>query len=86
MVDGEGTFVTLDHTFERCHLDPWYSQVSLHTNTKGDLNQALYDSIHKRIDKLMENYQCPALPGDKRAALDEIMCSIGMNEADMNKV
>lgn len=86
VVEEEGTFVTIDHTFERCHLDPWYSQVSLHTNTKGDPNQALYDSIHKRIDKLMENYQCPALPGDKRAALDEIMCSIGMNEADMNKV
>lgn len=81
-----GTFVTLDHTFERCRIDPWYSQVSLHTNTKGDPNKALYESIQARIAKLVDGYQCPALPEEKRAALDEIMRGLGMKEEDIARV
>lgn len=85
-VEGDGTFVTLDHTFERCRLDPWYSQVSIHSNTKGDPNKALYDSIHKRLEKLLGDYQCPALPAEQRKALDEMMQKIGMKAEDMAKV
>ncbi|HIX29556.1 MAG TPA: trimethylamine methyltransferase family protein [Candidatus Blautia stercoravium] len=85
-IKGDGTFVTLDHTFERCRIDPWYSQVSIHTNTKGDPNQALYASIQKRLDTLLENYQCPKLPEEQRQALDTLMREIGMNEKDMAKV
>lgn len=82
----DGTFITIDHTFERCRIDPWDSQVSIHTKTTGDPNQALYASIQKRIDSLMANYQCPALPKEKRAALDEIMRGLGMKDADIAKV
>ena len=84
--DEDGTFVTLDHTFERCRIDPWYSQVSIHKKTKGDPNQALYESIHKRIDKLMEEYKCPELPTYQRQELDAYMRKLGMKEEDMNKV
>lgn len=85
-IEGDGTFVTLDHTFERCRIDPWYSQVSIHANTKGDPNQALYASIHKRLNKLLENYQCPQLPEDQRHALDTMMRELGMDEKDIAKV
>lgn len=85
-VEEDGTFVTLDHTFERCRIDPWYSQVSLHSNTKGDPNKALYDSIQKRIENLLTGYQCPALSQEKRAALDEIMRGLGMKEEDIARV
>ncbi len=85
-VEEEGTFVTLDHTFDRCRIDPWDSQVSIHSNTTGDPNKALYDSIQKRIDKLVTNYKRPELPKEKRAALDEIMRGLGMSEADISRV
>ncbi len=82
----DGTFVTLDHTFERCREDPWYSQVSIHKKTTGDPNAALYASCQARIEELLAGYQCPALPEEKRAALDELMRSIGMKDADIARV
>ena len=83
--DGE-TFVTSDHTFERCRTDPWFSQVSVHSNTKEEPNKVLYESIHKRMDALFANYTCPELPAEKRQALDQIVRELGMKEADMAKV
>lgn len=85
-IEGDGTFITLEHTFDRCRIDPWYSQVSLHTNTTGDPNQALYASIQDRIQQLLQDYQCPTLPDDQRKALDEMMRKLGMKEADIAKV
>lgn len=81
-----GTFVTSNHTYERCHIDPWFAQVSIHKYTEGDPNQALYESIHKRIDKLMAEYQCPKLPAEQQEALDRFMRNLGMEEKDMRKV
>lgn len=85
-VEEDGTFVTIDHTFERCRMDPWFSQVSLHSNTTGDPNKALYESIQKRIDLLVNNYKCPVLPEEKRTALDEIMRELGMKDSDIARV
>lgn len=81
-----GTFITIDHTFERCRIDPWYSQVSIHTNTKGDPNKALYESIQSRINKLIGSYEVPAMDADKKAALDAFMLELGMSQSDMDKV
>lgn len=83
--DGE-TFVTSPHTFEHCRKDPWYSQVSLHQNTTGDPNKALYDSIQRRIDTLVSGYQCPKLPDEVRAALDDYMRKLGMTDSDIARV
>lgn len=85
-IEEGATFVTSDHTFERCRIDPWYSQVSIHTNTEGDPNKVLYESIQKRIDKLVSGYKCPELPAEQRAALDEIMRGLGMKEEDIARV
>ena len=85
-IEGDGSFVTSDHTLERYRIDPWYSQVSIHSNTVGDPNAALYASIQKRIDSLLAGYQRPELAPEKRAALDELMRSIGMKEEDINRV
>lgn len=78
-----GTFVTLDHTFDRCRIDPWYSQVAIHKVTKGDPNKALYESIQKRIQKLLDEYERPELEEDKRQALDELMRGLGMKDEDI---
>lgn len=83
--DGE-TFVTHEHSFNHCRTDPWYPTVSIHKNTTGDPNQVLYDSIRKRIDYLTQNYQCPKLPEETRAELDQFMRNLGMKEEDIAKV
>ena len=82
----DGTFVTLDHTFDRCRTDPWNRQVSIHKKTTGDPNRALYDSIQARMNKLLKEYRCPELPAEQRAALDDIMRGIGMREEDIRRV
>ena len=86
VIEEDGTFVTADHTYDRCRIDPWYSQVSLHGKTDGDPNEALYASIRKRIDKLLEGYVAPELESTKRKALDDLMRSIGMKEEDIARV
>ena len=85
-IEGDGTFVTCMHTFMRCRTDPWYSQVSIHSNTEGDPNKALYESIQKRIEQLVDGYERPALDPEKRAALDELVRGLGMAEEDIARV
>lgn len=85
-IEEDGTFVTLEHTFERCRIDPWNSQVSVHRNTKGDPNKALYESISARLEHLLSSYKCPEMPEAQRRALDELMKKIGMKAEDMAKV
>lgn len=86
VIEEEETFVTQDHTFDHCRTDPWYSTVSIHKNTEGDPNKVLYDSIQKRMNYLIGHYQCPELPEETRAALDEFMRKLGMKESDIARV
>ena len=86
VVEEDDTFMTCDHTFERCRIDPWYSQVSLHGRAHGEPNAELYASIHKRMNEMLDRYQCPALPEEKRSAMDALMRGLGMKESDIAKV
>lgn len=79
-------FITAEHTFERCRLDPWFSTVSVHDNGHGNPNEELYVSAQKRIQKVLEEYEYPALPQEKRDALDAIMRKLGMKEEHITKV
>ena len=83
--EGE-SFVSSEHTFDRCRIDPWYSIVSLHGRSKGDPNEELYSSIRKKMNEMLEHYECPALHDKKRTALDDIMRELGMKESDIAKV
>ena len=86
VIEEDETFVSSEHTFERCRTDPWVSKVSVHGKTNGDPNEALYASIHRKMDEMLGSYRCPALPPEKRAALDELMRGLGMKESDISKV
>ena len=86
VIDNNSNFVVSTHTFERFRIDPWYSQVSLHSNTEGDPNQALYASIQKRMNSLLESYQYPEMPAEQRQTLDDFMREIGMDKSDMAKI
>lgn len=79
-------FITAEHTFERCRLDPWFSTVSIHDNGHENPNEELYASAQKRIQKVLEEYEYPALSQEKRDALDAIMRKLGMKEEHITKV
>ncbi len=83
--DGE-SFLTTDHTAERCRIDPWTPQVSLHKNASGDPTQELMDSIHARIDELLENNVVPELAPETRAKLDAVIRRVGMKDEDIARV
>ncbi|MDO5410672.1 MAG: trimethylamine methyltransferase family protein [Lachnospiraceae bacterium] len=80
------TFVTSEHTFDRFRIDPWYSTVSTHDNGDGNPNGQLYASAQKRVKQLLNAYECPALPAEKREALDAIVRKLGMKEEDIARV
>lgn len=86
VIESGDSFVTTEHTFDHCRTDPWYPQVSLHKNTEGDPGQALLESIQARLNKVLDEYECPALPADVRAKLDDIMRRIGMKESDIARI
>lgn len=86
VVEEGSNFVTSEHTFDRCRIDPWYSTVSLHSNAHGNPNDELYASAQKRIREVLDEYKYPALPGEKRDALDVIMKDLGMKQEDIAKV
>lgn len=86
-VVSEGSnFVTSEHTFERCRIDPWYSTVSVHSNGHGNPNDELYASAQKRITAILDEYKYPAFSQAKRETLDSIMRSLGMKDKDIAKV
>lgn len=86
VVEEGSNFVTAEHTFERCRLDPWFSTVSVHDNGHGDPNGELYASAQRRIQEVLNEYEYPALSQEKRDALDAIMRKLGMKEEDIAKV
>ena len=86
VIVNNSNFVVSSHTYERFRIDPWYSQVSLHCNTEGDPNKALYTSIRNRMDTLLGSYHQPEMPAEQRQALDTFMRELGMNQSDMDKI
>lgn len=86
VAEGGESFVSSEHTFDRCRIDPWYSEVSLHGRSKGEPNAELYASIRKKMGEMLENYRCPALPPEKKEQLDKIMRRLGMKAEDIAKV
>ena len=61
-------------------------QSPLHGRSKDNPNEELYASIHRKMKEMIDHYECPALPEEKRAALDDIMRNLGMRESDIAKV
>ena len=80
------SFMLSSHTFERCRLDPWPPEVSLHGASRGEPNAELYASIQKRMDDLLSNCARPDMAPETEAALDSYMRGLGMSEKDIAKV
>ena len=86
VVESGGNFMLTDHTFTRCHEDPWAWQVSLHGRSHGEPNAELYSSIQKKMDNMLSAYQRPPMDAAAEAALDNYMRGLGMKERDIARV
>lgn len=82
-----GVFLNKKHTVKNCRK-AYNPQVSLRNNLPAgkDPNQALYESMNKRMEKQLAAYVKPALDPAVEKQLDEYMLSIGMKPEDIEKV
>lgn len=82
-----GVFLNKKHTVKNCRK-AYVPQVSLRTNLLAgkDPNEALYESMHKRIEKQLAAYVKPKLDSTIEKKLDEYMLNIGMKPEDIQKV
>lgn len=86
VVNTGGSFMLSEHTLERCRLDPWPGEVSLHGTSRGEPNEELYESIRGRMEALTGSYSRPVMAPETEAALDSYMLRLGMSEQDIAKV
>jgi trimethylamine---corrinoid protein Co-methyltransferase len=80
VIETGGQFMTHDHTFARCRLDPWIPQISLHGRSKAEPNMELFDSLRKRMGELLASYVKPDLPPETEKALDDQIRAAGLSE------
>jgi trimethylamine--corrinoid protein Co-methyltransferase len=82
-----GTFLNQKHTVKNCRKN-YVPQVSLraHLPEGMDPNEALYQSINKRIEKQLAAYVKPELDSVIEEQLDKYMFGIGMRPEDIKKV
>jgi Trimethylamine:corrinoid methyltransferase len=82
-----GVFLNKKHTVKNCRK-AYIPQVSLRSSLPAgkDPNQALYESMHKRMEKQLAAYVKPKLDPAIEKQLDEYMLSIGMKPEDIQKV
>ncbi|MGL5694551.1 MAG: trimethylamine methyltransferase family protein, partial [Peptostreptococcaceae bacterium] len=87
VVDDGGIFLNQKHTVKNCRKN-YIPQVSLRSNLpKGkDPNEALYESMHKRMQKQLDSYVKPELDPVIEKQLDDYMLSIGMKKEDIEKI
>lgn len=87
VVDENGIFLNQKHTVKNCRK-AYIPQVSLRsTLPEGkDPNEALYESMHKRMEKQLAAYVKPELDPEVEKQLDEFMLSIGMKQSDIDKI
>jgi trimethylamine--corrinoid protein Co-methyltransferase len=82
-----GVFLNKKHTVKNCRK-AYNPQVSLRNNLPAgkDPNQALYESMNKKMEKQLASYVKPALDPAVEKQLDDYMVKIGMKPEDIAKV
>ena len=86
VVQSGGQFMMAEHTLERCRVDPWQPQVSLHGKSRGEPNEELYSSLRNRMARLTESYNRPRMDGAIEQALDKYAAGRGITEEIIRKV
>ena len=82
-----GSFLNQKHTVKNCRK-AYVPQVSLRSDLPEgkNPNDALYESMHKRIEKQLAAYVKPELDATVEKKLDEYMLGMGMSLEDVQKV
>jgi trimethylamine--corrinoid protein Co-methyltransferase len=82
-----GIFLNQKHTVKNCRK-AYNPQISLRSSLPAgkDPNEALYESMHKRMEKQLAAYVKPELDPIVEKQLDEYMLSIGMKPEDIQKI
>lgn len=76
-VGQDGVYLTEEHTFEYCRIEPLTPAISVR-GSAADPGKALENNIQKKIDTMLESYTRPGLDADVRQRLDQILLSRGV--------
>ncbi len=82
------TFIEHIHTLKRCRKDPWLPTVSIRRRLQPEENpnQALYDSMHNRLEEMLGSYQKPEMDQSIEWQLDDYMIGLGMDKGIIQKI
>ncbi|MDR2945134.1 MAG: trimethylamine methyltransferase family protein, partial [Candidatus Adiutrix sp.] len=73
-----GIFLNKKHTLVRARTTPWYPKVAQRGPLGGRrVADVLLENANKEIDRLLKNYQAPAIAQANLAAMDQVMTKAG---------
>jgi trimethylamine--corrinoid protein Co-methyltransferase len=77
-----GIFLNKKHTLLRARSTPWYPKVAQRGPLGGRrVADVLLENTHKEIDRLLRDYQAPAIDAATMSAMDEVMKKAGAEQA-----
>jgi trimethylamine--corrinoid protein Co-methyltransferase len=84
-VGQDGIYLTEDHTFEHCKTEPLTPEISIR-GTVTDPKNAFMDNIHKKMDKMLKEYEQPELDSAVIDKMHEILIARGVEKDLINKL
>lgn len=81
----DGVYLTEDHTFEYCRIEPLTPAISVRGTTEIPGKQ-LEENIQKKIDKMLASYVQPALDPEIVAKMQKILLDRGVSQELITKV
>lgn len=84
-VGQDGVYLTEEHTFEYCRIEPLTPAISVR-GTAAEPGKALENNIQKKIDTMLGEYTRPALDADVLQKLDQILLSRGVAQELIDKL
>lgn len=84
-VGQDGVYLTEDHTFEFCRVEPLTPEISVR-GTVEDPGNALENNIQAKIDRMLNSYVQPELDPAVIAKMHEILLNRGVEQDLINKL
>lgn len=84
-VGQDGVYLTEDHTFEYCRVEPLTPEISVR-GTVADAGHALENNIQAKIDKMLSEYVQPELDENVIAKMHEILAARGVDAELIKKL
>ena len=81
----DGVYLTEDHTFEYCRVEPLTPEISVR-GTVMDAGHALENNIQAKIDRMLSEYVQPELDENVIAKMHEILAARGVDAKLIKKL